>query len=104
MSQPVRFLRSNLVETPIVAGWLKPVILVPAGLFLQIHPRELEIIIAHELIHIRRYDPLVNLAQSAMEILFFYHPCIWWMSAHDPERARIRGGCPRCWKYLTILT
>ena len=82
MPQPVRFLTSNLVETPIVAGWLKPVILVPAGLFLQIHPRELEIIIAHELIHIRRYDPLVNLAQSAMEILFFYHPCIWWLSAH----------------------
>jgi beta-lactamase regulating signal transducer with metallopeptidase domain/peptidoglycan/xylan/chitin deacetylase (PgdA/CDA1 family) len=80
--QPVRFLTSNLVETPIVAGWLKPVILVPAALFLQIHPRELEIIIAHELIHIRRYDPLVNLAQSAMEILFFYHPCIWWLSAH----------------------
>jgi beta-lactamase regulating signal transducer with metallopeptidase domain/peptidoglycan/xylan/chitin deacetylase (PgdA/CDA1 family) len=80
--QPVRFLTSDLVETPIVAGWLKPVILVPAGLFLQIHPRELEIIIAHELIHIRRYDPLVNLAQSAMEILFFYHPCIWWLSAH----------------------
>lgn len=80
--QPVRFLTSNLVETPIVAGWLKPVILVPAGLFLQIHPRELEIIIAHELIHIRRYDPLVNLAQSAVEILFFYHPCIWWLSAH----------------------
>jgi beta-lactamase regulating signal transducer with metallopeptidase domain/peptidoglycan/xylan/chitin deacetylase (PgdA/CDA1 family) len=80
--QPVRFLTSNLVETPIVAGWLKPVILVPASLFLQIHPRELEIIIAHELIHIRRYDPLVNLAQSAMEILFFYHPCIWWLSAH----------------------
>jgi len=79
---PVRFLTSTLVETPIVAGWLKPVILVPAGLFLQIHPRELEIIIAHELIHIRRYDPLVNLAQSAMEILFFYHPCIWWLSAH----------------------
>jgi beta-lactamase regulating signal transducer with metallopeptidase domain/peptidoglycan/xylan/chitin deacetylase (PgdA/CDA1 family) len=80
--QPVRFLTSNLVETPIVAGWLKPVILVPAGLFLQIRPRELEIIIAHELIHIRRYDPLVNLAQSATEILFFYHPCIWWLSAH----------------------
>jgi beta-lactamase regulating signal transducer with metallopeptidase domain/peptidoglycan/xylan/chitin deacetylase (PgdA/CDA1 family) len=80
--QPVRFLTSNLVETPIVAGWLRPVILVPAGLFLQIHPRELEIIIAHELVHIRRYDPLVNLAQSAMEILFFYHPCIWWLSAH----------------------
>ena len=80
ISQPVRLLRSNLVDTPIVVGWLKPLILVPAGLFLQIDPRQLEIIIAHELVHIRRYDPLVNLAQSGAEVLFFYHPCIWWMS------------------------
>lgn len=81
MSQPVRFLNSDLVDTPIVAGWLKPVVLIPASLVLQIQPRELEMIIAHELIHIRRYDPLVNLAQSAMEILFFYHPCVWWLSS-----------------------
>lgn len=81
MRQPVRFLKSHIVDTPIVAGWLKPVVLVPAALFLQIHPRELEIIIAHELVHVQRYDPIVNLAQSAMEILFFYHPCIWWLSS-----------------------
>lgn len=81
MSQPVRFLNSDLVDTPIVAGWLKPVVLVPASLVLQIQPRELEMIIVHELVHIRRYDPLVNLAQSALEILFFYHPCIWWLSS-----------------------
>lgn len=81
ISQPVKLLESNLVDTPIVVGWLKPLILVPAGLFLQIDPRQLEIIIAHELVHIRRWDPLVNLGQSAAEVLFFYHPCIWWMSA-----------------------
>lgn len=77
----VQLLRSNLVDTPIVVGWLKPLVLVPASLFLQIDPRQLEIVIAHELVHIRRYDPLVNLAQSAAEVLFFYHPCVWWMSA-----------------------
>lgn len=81
ISQPVRLLRSTLVETPIVAGWLKPVILVPASVFLQIDLRELETIIAHELVHIRRRDYLVNFAQNLMEILFFYHPCVWWISA-----------------------
>jgi beta-lactamase regulating signal transducer with metallopeptidase domain/peptidoglycan/xylan/chitin deacetylase (PgdA/CDA1 family) len=79
--QRVKFLRSELIQTPIVIGWLKPVILVPASVFLQISPRELETVIAHELVHIRRYDAPVNFAQSIVETLFFYHPCVWWISA-----------------------
>ncbi len=81
ITQTVKFLQSNLIETPVVIGWLMPVILVPASVFLQISPQQLETIIAHELIHIRRYDALVNLAQSFIEILFFYHPCAWWISS-----------------------
>jgi beta-lactamase regulating signal transducer with metallopeptidase domain len=81
IARPVKFLRSTMVETPIAIGFFKPLILVPASLFLQITPRELETIIAHELIHIRRFDPLVNMLQSAVEVLFFYHPGVWWISA-----------------------
>ncbi|HEX8368229.1 MAG TPA: M56 family metallopeptidase [Pyrinomonadaceae bacterium] len=77
----VKFLQSNLIQTPIVVGWLKPVILVPASVFLQISAKELETVIAHELVHIRRRDALVNFAQSIIEALFFYHPCVWWMSS-----------------------
>jgi beta-lactamase regulating signal transducer with metallopeptidase domain len=80
ITQSVEILRSNLIETPIVVGWLKPVIIIPASIFLQITPRELETIIAHELIHIRRFDTFVNFAQNLLEILFFYHPCVWWIS------------------------
>lgn len=81
ITQTVKFFQSNLIETPVVIGWLKPVILVPASVFLQINPRELETIIAHELVHIRRFDALVNFAQSVVEILFFYHPGVWWISS-----------------------
>ena len=81
ITQTVKFLQSNLIETPVVVGWLKPVILVPASVFLNISSQQLETIIAHELIHIRRYDALVNLVQSFIEILFFYHPCVWWISS-----------------------
>jgi beta-lactamase regulating signal transducer with metallopeptidase domain len=80
ISQTVKILRSNLIETPIVVGWLKPVVIIPASVFMQITPRELETIIAHELIHIRRFDTFVNFAQNLAEILFFYHPCAWWIS------------------------
>jgi peptidoglycan/xylan/chitin deacetylase (PgdA/CDA1 family) len=48
---------------------------------LQISPKELETVIAHELVHIRRCDAPVNFAQSLVEVLFFYHPCAWWISA-----------------------
>jgi hypothetical protein len=48
---------------------------------LQINPRELETVLAHELVHIRRWDAPVNFAQSIIEALFFYHPCVWWISA-----------------------
>jgi len=81
IDQTVRILQSNRIKTPIVVGWLKPLILVPTSVFLQMNPRELEAILAHELAHIRRFDNLVNFAQSFVEILFFYHPCVWWMSA-----------------------
>lgn len=78
--QRVKLLKSNLVESPMVIGWIKPVILVPASVFLQMDIRQLETIITHELLHIKRFDYLVNFAQSLIEILFFYHPCIWWIS------------------------
>lgn len=77
----VRIVQSAIVHTPIAIGSLRPLIIIPTSLFLQISPAELETIIAHELIHIRRYDPLVNLFQCMVETLFFYHPAIWWMSA-----------------------
>ena len=41
---------------------------------------QLESILAHELAHIRRHDYLVNLLQTVVETLFFYHPAVWWLS------------------------
>jgi hypothetical protein len=53
-------------------------VLFPAGLLFQMSSEQLEAILAHELAHIKRHDYLFNLIQSALEILFFYHPCFWW--------------------------
>ena len=77
----VRMLRSWAVDAPMVVGWIKPVILVPAAAFTGLSPEALEAILAHELAHVRRHDYLVNLLQSAIEVLLFYHPAVWWVSA-----------------------
>jgi hypothetical protein len=81
IKQTVVLVSSKIVETPMVIGWLKPVVLIPTSVFFGMNPRELETILAHELVHIRRYDYAINFAQSFVEIIFFYHPAAWWISA-----------------------
>jgi type II secretory pathway pseudopilin PulG len=56
------------------------VVLVPASLVSGMPPQLLEALLAHELAHVRRCDYVVNLIQSAIEILLFYHPAVWWLS------------------------
>lgn len=81
MDRAVRLVRSGAVQAPLVLGWLRPVIVVPAAAFAGMDPRALEAVLAHELAHIRRHDYLVNLVQSCLEALLFYHPAVWWLSA-----------------------
>jgi beta-lactamase regulating signal transducer with metallopeptidase domain len=80
ISAPVRLYRSALVQVPTALGWLRPVILVPTGALLGLTSEQLELVLAHELAHIRRRDYLVNLMQTAVETFLFYHPAVWWVS------------------------
>ena len=83
----VRLLESTIVDVPTVIGWVKPVILMPASALAGLNPHQLEAILAHELAHIRRHDYLVNLLQTVVETLLFYHPAAWWINALAPEDA-----------------
>ena len=83
--QPVRLLESLLVEVPAVIGWLRPVVLVPASALTGLAPQQLEVLLAHELAHVRRYDYLVNVIQCVIETLLFYHPAVWWVSRRIRE-------------------
>jgi len=81
ISRPVRLLASAVVEVPTLVGWLRPVVLLPASALTGLTPRQIELLILHELVHVRRHDPLVNLLQAAAEVALFYHPAAWWVSA-----------------------
>lgn len=73
------------LTSPVTAGWWRPVVLAPAALVSGMPPQLLEALLAHELAHVRRCDYLVNLVQSAIEILLFYHPAVWWLSSRIRE-------------------
>jgi len=76
----IQILQSGLTKVPVVAGHLKPVILIPLGLLNGLSAAEVEAIISHELAHIKRSDYLVNILQSLIEIIFFFNPAVLWLS------------------------
>ncbi len=83
--RPLRVLESAVVQVPAVIGWLRPMILLPASALTGLTPLQLDALLAHELAHVRRYDYVVNLIQSVIETLLFYHPAVWWVSQQVRE-------------------
>ena len=77
---PVQLLVSSLTQVPLVIGWFRPIILLPMACVSGLTPQQLDAVLAHELAHIRRYDYLVNLLQTVVETLLFFHPAVWWIS------------------------
>ncbi len=77
-----RVFTSRHAREAVALGYLRPMVLLPAALVTQMPPEMLEAVIAHELAHIRRLDLWINLAQRVVETLLFYHPAVWWLSAH----------------------
>ncbi len=80
LSKPVRLVASGLAKVPMTIGFFKPMILIPVQSFTALSPEQIEAILIHELAHIKRYDFVVNIFQSILEILFFYHPAVWWIN------------------------
>jgi D-alanyl-D-alanine endopeptidase (penicillin-binding protein 7) len=68
------------LPSPITVGFLRPLVLLPSALLSGMPVHLLEALLAHELAHVRRWDYLVNLLQSVVEALLFFHPVVWWLS------------------------
>ncbi|HTG32811.1 MAG TPA: M56 family metallopeptidase [Thermoanaerobaculia bacterium] len=97
IGRAVALLESSTISVPMVVGWLQPVVLVPVSALTGLSPRQLAAILAHELAHVRRHDYLVNLLQTAVETLLFYHPAVWWVSA------QVRGERENCCDDLAVV-
>lgn len=80
LNRVVQYCESLQLEAPAVVGWFRPVVLLPVSALTGLSAQQLEAVIAHELAHVKRLDPFVNLFQIAAETLLFYHPAVWWLS------------------------
>jgi GWxTD domain-containing protein len=81
VSRPVVLLESSLANAPLVVGHARPVILMPVGLLAGLPAAQVEAVLLHELAHIGRRDYLINVLQTWVEAIFFYHPAAWWISS-----------------------
>lgn len=77
----VKLWYSDAISSPITFGFLKPVILLPLSLFTQLSIKETEMLILHELTHIKHNDYVLNFILIASETIFFFNPFIKKMCA-----------------------
>lgn len=85
---PVRTVSSRI--EPGVFGIACPVLLLPDGLDEHLSPAQMNAILAHELCHIRRRDNLSAVLHMVVEVLFWFHPAVWWIQGRlleERERA-----------------
>ena len=81
MLRPVdaRVVRDEAISGPAIQGFLRPRILLPSSLIESWRRDELNPVLLHELIHIRRLDPAVRALANLLQIAWFFHPLAWWV-------------------------
>ncbi|MGO8817837.1 MAG: M56 family metallopeptidase [Terriglobia bacterium] len=112
LSRTVRYCQCRNLDAPAVIGWLRPVVLLPVSALTGLSPEQLGAVIAHELAHIKRHDAWVNLFQTGVETLLFYHPAVWWVNAQiraerehccDDVAVSVCGGVPDYARALMLM-
>ena len=75
----VELLTSDRIHVPTALGFIRPAIVIPAGLSLS--SAEINQVLLHELAHLRRWDDWTNVFQKCVKALLFFHPAVWWMES-----------------------
>jgi bla regulator protein BlaR1 len=78
-ARPVAMVSSNTSFEPGVFGLVYPVLLWPRSVGERLGDRQVEAILSHELAHVRRHDNLAAAVHMVVEVLFWFHPLVWWL-------------------------
>lgn len=90
MIAPCEVRCSPTLLEPGLVGWIRPMILLPAGIRERLTSAQMTDVLAHELCHLRRRDNLTSAIQMVAEAVFWFHPLVWWIGARmleERERA-----------------
>lgn len=70
--------RSSLIETPITFGVFKPCVILPDNTTSGFSQNDIRYIFLHELQHYKHKDILINYAMCIFQILYWFHPLVWY--------------------------
>ena len=68
------------LTVPVLIGVIRPLILLPPAALCGWSTDQLEMVLLHELAHLRRWDNVINILQRLVESVLFFHPVVWWLS------------------------
>jgi beta-lactamase regulating signal transducer with metallopeptidase domain len=75
----------DLIEGPAIQGWLRPRVLLPSSMVRVWRREELEPVLLHELVHLKRKDPIARAVGNFLQIVYFFHPAVWWVNSRLRE-------------------
>jgi len=76
---PLPALLTDSSIEPGVFGIFRPVLLLPAGIAGWLSPAQLQAVVVHELVHVRRRDNLWAALHAIVQAIFWFNPLVWWM-------------------------
>jgi beta-lactamase regulating signal transducer with metallopeptidase domain len=82
--------QTSRIQTPALMGFIRPRLIIPAGLVESVSKTELRHIFLHELAHLKRQDIFVSWAMALTQILHWFNPLAWvaaWQMVRDRELA-----------------
>ncbi len=65
--------------SPFTIGFFRPVVVLPEHMIFPVRSPALEPVLAHELVHVKRWDDLAVCLQELVRIVYFFHPLIWFV-------------------------
>lgn len=86
----IRLMETAFVKSPALCGVFRPTLLLPPGLTRDFSLRELRYIFLHELAHVKRRDVALNWLLTALQIMHWFNPVVWFGFARlraDREQA-----------------
>ncbi|HEX4264282.1 MAG TPA: M56 family metallopeptidase [Verrucomicrobiae bacterium] len=74
---PVMLIETIAVDSPTLFGFVRPRLLLPAGLARSFSLEELRYVFLHELAHIKRHDIPVGWLMTVLQLLHWFNPFVW---------------------------
>ncbi len=68
---------TDKVKSPALFGFIRPRLLLPAGMIEALSLKELRYVFLHELGHLRRYDIYIGWLTSLLQVLHWFNPLVW---------------------------